>query len=93
MIMKIAVGVLILLYATNALAQSAPPKVGKKPTAQARPAAPKGCKLVGAVKGNKIWAGDCVDGAELRGAAPSPEVAPASPPPAGAGEIPHGQKQ
>jgi hypothetical protein len=39
-----------------------------------------GCKLVGTVKGTKIWAGDCIGAAELRGAAP-PAAEPASPPP------------
>jgi hypothetical protein len=29
-----------------------------------------GCKLVGAVKGAKLWAGDCVAASELRGAVP-----------------------
>jgi hypothetical protein len=91
--MKIAVGVLALLFATSAFAQSAPPKAGKNPAAQARPAAPIGCKLVGTVKGTKIWAGDCVDAAELRGAAPSAEVAPQSLPAAAAGAIPPSQKQ
>jgi hypothetical protein len=91
--MKIAVGLLALLIATSAFAQGAAPKADKKPAAQARPGAPIGCKLIGTVKGTKIWAGDCVDAAELRGAAPSAEVAPPSPPAAAAGAIPPGQKQ
>ena len=41
-----------------------------------------GCKLVGSVKGTKIWAGDCVGASELRGAAPAEEVS--SPPPTAA---------
>jgi hypothetical protein len=93
MSMKAAVGLLALLFATSAFAQSAPPKAGKKPAAQAKPQAPMGCKLVGTVKGTKIWAGDCVDAAELRGAEPSAEVAPPSLPAAAAGAIPPGQKQ
>ena len=28
---------------------------------------PLGCKLVGTVKGTKLWAGDCTDAAALRG--------------------------
>lgn len=44
---------------TNALAQAAPPKVGDKPLVQVKPKAPQGCKLVGTVKGTKLWAGDC----------------------------------
>jgi hypothetical protein len=87
MSMKIAVGLLALLFATSALAQSAPPKASKKPAALAKPQAPIGCKLVGTVKGTKIWAGDCVNAADLRGAAPS-EVAPPA-----TGAIPPDQKQ
>jgi hypothetical protein len=32
--------------------------------------APLGCKLVGTVKGTKLWAGDCADASELRGTMP-----------------------
>ena len=94
MSMKVAVGILALIFATSAFAQTAvPPKASKKPPALSKPIAPMGCKLVGTVKGTKIWAGDCVDAAELRGAAPSAEVAPPSLPAAAAGAIPPGQKQ
>ena len=82
MSMKVAVGLLALLFATNALAQTAPPKAGKKPAAQAKPQAPMGCKLVGTVKGTKIWAGDCAAASELRGATPTdePTATKANPP-------------
>jgi hypothetical protein len=74
-------------FSATAFAQSPSPKSGKKPPlAQAKPKEPMGCKLVGAVKGTKLWAGDCTDAAEIRGAAPE-----ASPPAPGA--IPNGQKQ
>ena len=43
----------------------------KKLAAQARPKEPMGCKLVGTVKGIKLWAGDCVAPAEMRGALPA----------------------
>ncbi len=51
-----------ILCSTPALAQepAAPPKAGTKQLAQAKPKVPFGCKLVGTVKGTKIWAGDCV---------------------------------
>jgi hypothetical protein len=66
-----------------AVAQGAPPAkkppVGGKPAVQAKPSAPMGCKLVGTVKGTKIWAGDCVGASELRGTTPTEEL---SPPPA-----------
>ena len=66
-----------------AVAQGAPgkkPTVGRKPIVQAKPSTPMGCKLVGTVKGTKIWAGDCINASELRGATPAEEVS--SPPPA-----------
>ena len=44
---------------------------------------PMGCKLVGRVKGTKLWAGDCV-GPELRGAIPSTETQSVLEPPTGA---------
>ena len=52
---------------TAALAQTPTPK---KPLAQAKLKEPMGCKLVGTVKGAKLWAGDCVAASELRGAVP-----------------------
>ena len=66
-----------------AVAQGVPsvtkkPTVGEKPIVQAKPSTPMGCKLVGTVKGTKIWAGDCVGASELRGATPAEELS--SPP-------------
>jgi hypothetical protein len=88
--MKLAVGLLALLFATSAFAQSAPPKASKKSAAQVRPQASMGCKLVGTVKGTKLWAGNCTDAAELRGAAPAAETTPPSP---DAGAIPPSAKE
>jgi hypothetical protein len=93
MSMKVAIGILALFFATSAFAQIAPPNAGKKPHALAKPQTPMACKLVGTVKGTKIWAGDCVDAAELRGGAPSSEVEPPSLPAAAGAAIPPGQKQ
>ena len=63
--------VLLLLAAIScsaaAFAQTTPPKVGDKPMVQVKPREPTGCKLVGTVKGTKLWAGHCV-ASELRGA-------------------------
>jgi hypothetical protein len=60
-----------ICFSGTVFAQSAPPKVGK-PLVQVKPKAPMGCKLVGAVRGAKLWAGDCV-GSELRGSTTTTE--------------------
>jgi hypothetical protein len=41
-----------------AFAQTEASKLGGKPLKQVKPPAPMGCKLVGIVKGTKLWAGD-----------------------------------
>ena len=64
-------------FSATAFAQSAPPKIGNKPLVQVKPKEPTGCKLVGTVKGTKLWAGDCV-ASELRGATPATESKPLS---------------
>ena len=61
-------GLVLACLSTAALAQTPTPK---KPSALAKPKEPMGCKLVGAVKGAKLWAGDCVAASELRGAVPA----------------------
>jgi hypothetical protein len=78
--MKPLIGLVALLFTTSAFAQAAPPKAAKKPHAQVRPQAPMGCKLVGTVRGTKIWAGDCIGAAP---AAEIPQPAPPPPPPSG----------
>jgi hypothetical protein len=70
----------IIGFSASALAQTAAPKAAGKPQKQIKPAT-TGCKLVGTVKGAKLWAGDCAAASELRGAAPSTETAPPAPPP------------
>ena len=69
----------IIGISTTAFAQTA--KVGGKPLKQVKPPAPMGCKLVGTVRGTKLWAGDCAAAPELRGAAPAAEPAEPAPPP------------
>ena len=49
-----------ICFSATAFAQSAPPKVGNKSLVQVKPKEPMGCKLVGSVRGTKLWAGDCV---------------------------------
>ena len=71
----------IIGFSASAFAQTAAPKVGGKPLKQVKPLAPMGCKLVGTVKGTKLWAGDCAAASELRGTTPTPEPeAPAQAP-------------
>jgi hypothetical protein len=70
-------------FSASAFAQSAPPNVGNKLLVQVKPKGPIGCKLVGTVKGTKLWAGDCA-GPELRGAIPSTETQSVPEPPTGA---------
>ena len=50
----------IIGFSVSALAQTATPKHSGKPLKQAKPIAPMACKLVGTVKGTKLWAGDCL---------------------------------
>jgi hypothetical protein len=72
-----------ICYPATAFAQSAPPKLGSKPLVQVRPKEPMGCKLVGTVRGTKLWAGDCV-GSELKGSTPTTEPQALSEQPTGA---------
>jgi hypothetical protein len=88
--MKVLVILTAFCFSTSAYAQAAPPKVGNKPLAQVKPKEPMGCKLVGTVKGIKLWAGDCVS-LELRDATPTTETQ--SLPERANGVIPSGQKQ
>ena len=64
-----------ICFSTTALAQSASPKVGNRPAVQAKPKEQTGCKLVGTVRGTKLWAGDCVGVELLKGPTETPEQA------------------
>src|SRR5450631_420157 len=77
MTMRSLVILVAVCFWTSAYAQDASPKVGNKPLVQVKPKEPMGCKLVGTVKGTKLWAGDCV-ASELRGATPATETKPLS---------------
>jgi hypothetical protein len=76
MTMRTLLILVTIFFSANAFAQSAAPKVGGKPLGQVKPRAQIGCKLVGTVKGTKLWAGDCAGASELRGTMPSAETAP-----------------
>jgi hypothetical protein len=81
MTMRILLVLAAICFSANAFAQDASPKVGNKPLARVKPKEPMGCKLVGTVKGTKLWAGDCAALSELRGTAPTDEpAAPATAP-------------
>jgi hypothetical protein len=58
------VGALLFSIDAAAFAQAVPnpaaPTVGAKKLVQVKPAAPAGCKIVGTVRGTKLWAGECV---------------------------------
>jgi hypothetical protein len=77
--MKAAVLFAISMIPTAVLAQDATspktPNVGGKPLVQVKPSGPVGCKLVGTVKGTKLWAGDCV-ASELRTTVDEPTPKP-----------------
>ena len=91
MTMKALLVLVAICISANAFAQDAPPKADNKPRAQVKPREPMGCKLVGTVRGTKLWAGDC-EAAELRGSsAPATETPSLSERASGA--IPPGQKQ
>jgi hypothetical protein len=69
--------VVAICFSANAFAKDKLPKVGNKPLVLVKPKEPTGCKLVGTLKGTKLWAGDCV-ASELKGAAPAAETQPLS---------------
>ena len=78
----------IIGFSASAFAQTGAPKIGGKPLAHVKPKEPIGCKLVGTVRGTKLWAGDCT-GSELRGTTPATETQSLPEP----GAIPPDQKQ
>jgi hypothetical protein len=65
--------VVISISANAAPAQDAAPKIGNRPLYQVKPKALEGCKLVGTIKGAKLWDGDCIS-SQLRGTTPAVET-------------------
>jgi hypothetical protein len=94
--MRTALCFAILLIPTLALAQGAKPAkrpaVGANPLVQVKPRAPVGCKLVGTVKGTKLWAGECTAAPALRTGTPAEESSPTSVPDAADGATPKDQQ-
>jgi len=82
--------ILSVTWIGSSFGQAAPDSA-KKPAsmAKSKPAA-SGCKLVGTVKGTKLWAGDCAAPDQLRSSMPATEGQ--SLPDQAAGAIPPGQK-
>jgi hypothetical protein len=72
--MRLFVVLIALGLSAGAYAQGVQPKAAAKPATQAKSHGPMGCKLVGTVRGTKLWAGDCMD-ATAPAAAPA-ETAP-----------------
>jgi hypothetical protein len=70
--MKILCLIAAIIFSSTALAQEAP-KVGNKPMVQVKPKGPLGCKMVGTVKGTKLWAGECIASEPTGGAPPESE--------------------
>jgi hypothetical protein len=74
-----AVAFAIMLAGGTALAQGTLPgqkrTTGRKPIVQAKPSMPMGCKLVGTVRGTKLWAGECIS-VELKPTATDEAVEP-----------------
>ena len=60
---KLAAVAFAMMLGGNAVAQGAltgqKRTTGRKPIVQAKPSMPMGCKLVGTVRGTKLWAGEC----------------------------------
>jgi hypothetical protein len=72
--MRVLVIIAAAGFSANAMAQApSPAEVGTKPPVQVKKQAPTGCKLVGTVKGTKLWAGECV-ASELRSSQPTADA-------------------
>ncbi len=70
MTMRALVILTAVCFSTSAYAQGVPPRPATSRRGRSGRKNRCGCKLVGRVRGTKLWAGDCV-GPELRGAIPS----------------------
>jgi hypothetical protein len=89
---KAFLGLAALLFAPGSFAQSAQPQVAAQPPMHAKPQGPMGCKLVGTVRGTKLWAGECIDAAAtLRGVETTAETTPPALPTQAGAAIPPGQ--
>jgi hypothetical protein len=71
--------IFVAFFSVSAFAQGATPMIGTKPLVQVKPKGPVGCKLVGTVKGTKLWAGDCMASETVSGALEAAPTSPAQP--------------
>ena len=62
-----------ICFSTTAIAQGTPKASHKPPPVRVKPKEPTACKLVGTVRGTKLWAGDCVGVELLKGPTETPE--------------------
>jgi hypothetical protein len=96
MFLRTALVITLTVVWSGAFAQGAPqakrPTVGGKPLVPAKPSVPMGCKLVGTVKGTKLWAGDCTAATELRSTTTGDDAAPKAPPDQSTGAAPKEQQ-
>jgi hypothetical protein len=72
-------------------AQSAP-TASRNPSVQTKSKQAADCKLVGTVRGTKLWAGDCTAPDQLRGSLPAAEGNAPSLQDQATGSIPAGQQ-
>ena len=80
-----------VLCSASAFAQNPKaPNVGSRPLLQISAKGQTGCKLVGTVKGTKLWAGNC-EASELRRSTPAAETNEPAPAQT-TGTVPTGQK-
>jgi hypothetical protein len=74
---KLFVGLIALVLSSGAYAQASHSKAAAKPLARAKAhGLPMGCKLVGTVRGTKLWAGDCTNAVAPAAAEPTEPAEP-----------------
>jgi len=73
--MRTLIILVAICFSTTALAQGTPKASHKRLPVRAKPKEPTACKLVGTVRGTKLWAGDCVGVELLKGPTETPEQA------------------
>ena len=70
---NLGLAILLIFALTGSSFAETTAKAAKKSLAQAKSQPAPGRKLVGTVKGTKLWAGDCVAPEQLRSSVPATE--------------------